>query len=51
MIYTPKIIKRPNKSCRNENGSLRIKKANMAPNKDEMGNIEPVLVEPIFLIA
>ena len=50
-MKTPSNIKRPYNNCKIVKGSLRIKKANIAPNKDEKGNIEPVLVEPIFLIA
>ena len=50
-MYTPRSIKRPYNNCKMVNGSLRIKKANTAPNSDEKGNIEPVRVEPIFLIA
>lgn len=51
MMYTPKSIKRPYNNCKNVNGSFRIINANMAPKSEENGNIEPVLVEPIFLIA
>ncbi len=50
-MNTPKSIKIPNKNCINVKGSFSIKNANMAPNKDDKGNMEPVLVEPIFLIA
>jgi len=51
MINTPNNIKIPNNSCVAVKGSLRIKNANIAPKRDENGNMEPVLVEPIFLMA
>ena len=46
---TPTNIKTPNDNCRGVKGSFSTMNAVKAPKRELRANIDPVLVEPIFL--